>query len=108
MVQVNWSLEAQEDVFNIFQYWSQFTVEYARNLMEEMFSLTDLLELTPAMGAIETSFKNPKHEYRFLVIQKRYKVVYMYENNVCDILIVWDCRRNPQLLKTRIRKNNQL
>jgi len=106
MVQVNWSLEAQEDVFNIFQYWSQFSIKYAQDLMEEMFSSSDLLETTPLMGVIETSFKNPNHEYRFLVIQKRYKVVYMYENNICDILIVWDCRRNPQLLKTRIRKIN--
>ncbi|MCQ2324856.1 MAG: type II toxin-antitoxin system RelE/ParE family toxin [Paludibacteraceae bacterium] len=103
MVQVNWTLEAQQDVSLIFQYWVQFSYQYAQDLMEQFFSSTDLLETTPQIGSIETLFEDYEHEYRYLVINKRYKIVYLYQNNICDILLVWDCYRNPQLLKSRLK-----
>ena len=105
MVQVNWTLEAQEDVFRLFQYWAQFSYSYAQTLMEEILASTDLLETNPKIGAIERTFENLEHEYRFIVIQNRYKVVYLYENNICDILLVWDCNRNPRLLTSRLKRN---
>ena len=104
MVQVNWTVEAQEDVFRIFQYWTQISYPYAQDLMEGIFASTDLLEENPQMGSRETLFDNLEYEYRFLVVHKRYKVIYLYQNNVCDILLVWDCYRNPQLLKSRLMK----
>ena len=51
------------------------------------------------MGPSEPMLKHLKRNYRYVLVLSRYKLVYLYENNVCSILMVWDCKRNPKDLK---------
>ena len=57
----------------------------------------------PLIGAIEPAFVNKTKEYRSLV-EGHYKIIYTLEkDNVIQVVLLWDCRKNPTKLKTSIR-----
>ena len=103
MVQVIWTPLAQEDVHNIFDYYNGISSRVAQAVVEEIFDAANRLETMPEMGAREQVFAHLNREYRYLVVLRRYKLIYLYENHACSILMVWDCRRNPELLKNSER-----
>ncbi|MBQ8958832.1 MAG: type II toxin-antitoxin system RelE/ParE family toxin [Bacteroidales bacterium] len=99
MVQVIWTPLAQEDVEDIFNYYNSISNRVAQAVAEEIFDAANHLETMPEMGTIEPTFAHLHRNYRYLVVLRRYKLIYLYENQVSSILMVWDCRQNPELLK---------
>ena len=100
MVAVKSSPEAKSDVKQIISYYKQIAPTYAIELADSLFSSTDALEQFPQMGQEELLLSNKRYTYRYLLVKRRYKVEYLYneEKQKCDIVLVWDCRRNPELL----------
>ena len=50
------------------------------------------------MGPLEPSLEHLERNYRYVLVQHRYKMIYLFENEVCSILMIWDCKKNPKLL----------
>ncbi len=98
MVQVIWTPLAQKDVENIFRYYEGISNRVAQAIVEELFDAANNLETMPEMGAKELTFEHLHRNYRYLLVLRRYKLVYLYENQTCSILMVWDCRNNPNIL----------
>ena len=65
-------------------------IEYLQNRLAEM----------PRIGAKEEALEGEDGEYRFLTINKRFKLVYevVDDDNVL-IIAVWDFRQNPEKLR---------
>ena len=98
-----WTPLAQEDVQNIFNYYSGISNRVAQAIAEEIFDAANNLETMPEMGVKEQLFEHLHRDYRYLIVLRRYKLIYLYENLTCHILMVWDCRQNPELLKNSER-----
>ena len=103
MVQLNWTEEARGDLAEIFRYYNLLSPKVAISYSEEFMKAGDRLEQMPEMGPKEPMLKRLKRNYRYVLVLNRYKLVYLYENNVCSILMVWDCKRNPKDLKNSER-----
>ena len=55
------------------------------------------------MAPIEQELSDFEEEYRSLVVQKHFKIIYFIEHNSIFITAVWDSRQNPQ---TNVNKIN--
>ena len=95
MVQLIWTTEAYQDLKEIFSYFDALSHEVAIKYTEELLSVGDRLLLMPEMGQKEPMLAKLNRNYRYVLVQRRYKVIYLYEDEVCSILMIWDCNRNP-------------
>ena len=98
MVQVIWTELAQLDFDEIFHYYDSFSSKVAISYSEEVIRTTDLLELFPEMGPQEPLLTHLERNYRYVLVFRRYKIIYLFENDVCSIMMVWDCREDPKSL----------
>ncbi len=99
MVKVILTPLAIEDVENIFQSLDVFSHRAAQTLKNETIAAARRLKQMPEMGPVEPTLEHLNRNYRYVLVLRRYKLVYLYENGVCSILMVWDCRKNPAQLK---------
>ena len=100
MVKVIVTPAAIRDAKDIFGYYEDCSSRnYSKSLLKEFIAYARRLEQMPEMGPREPMLKHLKRNYRYVLVLSRYKLVYLYENNVCSILMVWDCKRNPKDLK---------
>ncbi len=102
MAQIIWTELARSDVESIFHYYETISSLLAETIVYEIFESVNYLKKTPEIGAKEPLFSHLGRNYRYLVIRKRYKLIYLYENNKCFILMVWDCKNDPELLRKSI------
>lgn len=103
MAQIVWTELARSDIESIFHYYETISSLLAETIVDEIFESVDYLKKMPEIGAKEPLFSDLDRNYRYLVVLRRYKLIYLYENNICYILMVWDCRNNPELLRKRER-----
>jgi len=103
MVQLIWSDRAQQDLDEIFRYYESFSLKVAIAYMEGIIKTGDLLVFFPEMGPKEPALSHLDRNYRSVLVLRRYKLIYLFEDNVCSILMVWDCRESPELLKNSDR-----
>ena len=99
MVQLNWTEPARDDLEEIIRYYGNFSHKTALYYSEEILKAGERLMLMPAMGPKEPLLEQYDKNYRYVLVQHRYKLIYLYENETCSILMVWDCRQNPNTLK---------
>ena len=91
------AIKDAKDIFNYYEAKSSYNT--AHKMLQEIIASVRRLELMPEMGPKEPSLEIKNRNYRYVIVLHRYKLVYLYENNICSILMVWDCKRNPKDLK---------
>ncbi len=100
MVKVIITPSAIEDAEAIFSYYEACYSHSAANmLLKEFIAFARRLEQMPEMGPKEPVLEHLKKNYRYVVVWNRYKLIYLYEQDTCSILMVWDCKRNPEDLQ---------
>ena len=99
MAQLNWSEPARRDLEEIIRYYESLSHKTALFYSEEILNAGDRLMLMPEMGPKEPLLKHYKRNYRYVLVQCRYKLIYFYEKETCSILMVWDYRQNSKRLK---------
>lgn len=99
MVQLIWTELALQDIDDIFRFNCTLSIKKAIAYSEEFIKAGDRLMLMPEMGPREPLLKQYDRNYRYVIVQRRYKLIYLFENQICSILMVWDCRRNPKQLE---------
>ncbi len=70
----------------------------AQKLAQKIYDRTRKLEYNPKMGQRELSLDDLPQGYRRLV-EEHYKVIYYIVDDVIWVVDVWDCRRNPAVLR---------
>ena len=96
--------------------WSQYAIDLAdiilqeskglygdktyQRLIDRIEFLQERLSSMPRIGAKEEALENEEGDYRFLTINKRFKLVYevVDDENVL-IIAVWDFKQNPDKLR---------
>ena len=94
--------EALEDMENIYHYYAEQNETYAVDLYNQIIEKAEQLQYFPQMAAKEPLLEEYVEEYRSLLVQNNYKLVYFVENETVNIVAVFDCRQNPQKLKNEI------
>ena len=103
MVSLIWTELAQRDLDEIFRYYDTISIKVAIAYSEEIIKAGDLLVFFPEMGPMEPVLCHLGRNYRYILVLRRYKLIYLFEDEVCSILMVWDCRESPELLKNSDR-----
>lgn len=98
MVRVIITPSAEGDAKSIYRYYDSFSHRAAQKLKKEIVDAAKRLEQMPEMGPKEPLLKQYNKNYRYVLVLRTYKLIYLYENDVCSILMVWDCRQNPKLM----------
>ncbi len=97
---VFWTDSAIEELRSIYEYYCfKAGKTVADKITNSIVDKTILLEVTPQMGQKEELLSHFKKEIRYLV-DGNYKIVYWVDNNLVSILTVFDCRQNPEKLRT--------
>ena len=103
MAEVILTKPAKDDAKSIYQYYDNYSHQYSEKLMKEVITAARRLEQFPEMGPKEQILEHFNRNYRSVLVLRRYKLIYLYENQVCSILMVWDTKESPALLKNSDR-----
>jgi len=101
MATVKWTKRALTQLLSLYKNGvKEFGFSVARKTVSKAYSITDNLEKWPTTGFPEPLLKNLAHLYRAKHINKRYKIIYRYEENTDIVYIedIWDTRRSPKNL----------
>lgn len=110
MVKVIVTPVAIEDAKAIFSYFDACTSRsFSKRLLKEFVAYARCLEQMPEMGAVEPLLVHLGKNYRYVLVFRRYKLIYCFENEICSILMVCDCRQDPKQLKNsdRFKSSNR-
>ena len=82
----------------------EFGLITATKTAQIIADIADDLSQWPTTGFPEPLLKGTAHQYRARHINKRYKLIYRYEesNDTVYIEDIWDTRRSPENLTGRI------
>ena len=94
--------EALEDMENIYRYYADQNEVYATELYNQIIEEAEQLQYFPQLAQKEPLLEEYAEEYRSLVVQNDYKIVYFVENETVNVVTVFDCRQNPKKLKMNI------
>jgi len=94
--------EALEDMENIYYYYAERNEVYAVEFYNQIIEAAEQLQYFPQIAQKELLLKEYPEEYRSLVVQNNYKLVYFVENETVNVVAVFDCRQNPQKMKSNI------
>ena len=84
----------------ILQHWNQKVLEHFLTLVDKRINQ---LASNPKLAPIVSST-----EYRKLVIHKNISIFYKVETDFIKILLVWDNRQDPTVLKEKLTNANIL
>ena len=94
MVEIQFHPIAQEDIKELYDYLTRFSLQYADSFIEGLYDRIEDLKRFPQMGK-----EYPENnKYRQLIYQN-YRIFYTYkeEENEIIIMIVIHCSRNLRL-----------
>ena len=107
MAKVKWTRPAQTIRKRFYlQGMRDFGITTANKTDKRIEEIENDLELWPTTGFPEPLLRGTVPFYRSRHINKRYKLIYWYdeETDVVTIEDIWDTRRSPQNLTQRIKK----
>ena len=97
-IKILWSDSALTELEEIFDYHkAKASSDIARNLVKSIIQKTQILESNPFLGVKEPLLSERSFEYRYMV-EKNYKIIYRFNDNIIRINTVFDCRQNPARL----------
>ena len=103
-MKLNYSPKAVTELNEIYKFLCLYSDRAATTMHNEILDEIDRLLSFPQMGPIEPLLAEEPEMFRSLVVCRHYKVIYLVENEIINIMDVWDCRRNPKALKRGMKK----
>lgn len=103
-IKIKWLTTAVEDVNNICEYLAQKNPVAADKLYDAFMDAVDELLIFPEAGQLEPLLNDYEGSFRYLVVNKHYKLIYTINEAVVEIVVIWDCRRDPSQLCQQMNK----
>lgn len=96
---VVWSLEAQDQLRQTADFIeNRFGNKTKTVFLDNLYHVVSLLESFPHLGKEEPLLKGAPVLYRSLMIGRLNKIIYYINNDVLEIVAMWDTRREPKKL----------
>jgi len=91
-----YTIKAQESLKKILVFYKERNNSnvYSKKLLDEIKDIILLLLTNPELG-----IKVNNNQILRVLIKKNYKIFYEIKINKIEILLIWDCRQNPDDLK---------
>ncbi len=100
MALIKWQTNAKKHMRAISNYYSKHaSKKVALDFQKTISDGVAPLEKFPTMGKKDEELSRPEYELHFLIIKwgkRKYRVYYLYENETCAILAVWDCSMDSE------------
>ena len=104
-MKILWLNFAEEDIDAIYRFYAEEkSLRAANKIYNDILDATGSLADFPQIAPIESCLSDDVEEYRSLVVQKHFKVIYFIESESIYIAAVWDCRQNPETNKEKIKR----
>ena len=98
-----WTDDATERLDAIMEYLLEtFGISSVIKLRDEIDSYINTLLTNPNIGRVEPFLVGKRYVYRSIVINSINKIVYRIDEDVLYIIDIWDMRRSPNNLVSRI------
>lgn len=95
-MKIRWTTKAENQLIEIYAYYKlNVSIKVAKSIKQSIFKRNEILLAQPKSSQVEELLKDRNYEYRYLV-EGNYKIIYWLENEIINIAVVFDCRRNPQ------------
>ncbi len=99
---------AQRERVSVIEYILQnFGVKAAKSFFFDTIEKRHWLEDSPTIGRLEPLLADRVIEYRCLHVGKHNKMIYCVKGNTIYIVDLWDMRREPSRLASRIRSKKK-
>ena len=106
MALIKWQTNARTHLRSIYNYYKKnVSLKVASAIRDTIVTSVDILENFPASGTVDFELSTQDTTYFFSVAKKgkrTYRVYYIYENDTCYILAIWDNSMNPSRRKRRV------
>ncbi len=88
---VEWSIEARLDLLDILEFYFERNgnANYSRKLNSKINKSIKLVTKNPLLG-LQTDIDSVR-----AIVTGDYQIIYEITANILLIVMVWDCRRNP-------------
>ncbi len=96
---VIWTPPAKNDLAGIWAYYSVRNMRAAVKIVKNIQSILVLVAQNPNIAPAERMLDDRPEGFRSFVVRKRHKVIYHVNDDIIEVVAVWDCRRNPDLLR---------
>ena len=96
---IKWLPQAITLLDNIYRFYSEKSQTAAIRLYNRLLDSAEPLRIFPQAGPIEPLLKGYDCEFRSLVVEKHYKLIYTVTDELIEIHAVWDCRRKDGTCK---------
>ena len=80
-MQIVWTKEAQEDLENIYRFWASKNEQYSARLYNSLIDEAEVLRRFPKIGVLERFLTHRPEQFRSLLANKYYKLVYTVVND---------------------------
>lgn len=104
MVKVEWTPRARQDLRDIYNYYC--TVKKSKQtaiaIKNKLIESSKILSSFPLAGPVEPLLADEPVCYRYLVVERMYKLIYIVEQDVASIVTVFDCRQSPVRMTERV------
>jgi toxin ParE1/3/4 len=99
-IRIEWSELSERQLKDIFDYYSfEASPSIARRIINRIINRVSILENNPLAGHKEELLSDYPEDFRYLV-ESDYKIIYWKNENLITIASVFDCRQNPEKIKT--------
>lgn len=96
-----WYSEALEDLESIYKYYFDKSPRVADDMYNSIVAETRYLKEFPYIAPIEPYLEDKELEFRSLVTKDGlFKIIYFVADFIIVIYRVWDCRQDPDKLKS--------
>lgn len=103
-MKVIWKEPATRRLIGIYRFVAENSPSAALRIYDEIIDRADQLADHPEMASRELSLEGEPEDFRSLVVDGTYKVIYYIESEAVNIIDVWDCRQSPSRLRRGLLK----
>lgn len=97
-MRIEWSEEAAEDLESLYAYYSQWNLQGAAKIYNQILDGANVLLTFPKAGKVDYRLLGKGHSYRTYIVHKYFELIYYIEEPVIYIAAIWNCQRNPERL----------
>ena len=103
-MKVVWSSQAKENLRQTSRYIrKEFGKKSKQKFLDEVLHVASLLEGNPYIGQVEPLLDEAPVEYRSIVVNHINKMVYYIHEDIIEIVVLWDTRREPKTLLDEVK-----
>ena len=100
-MKIVWSLDAIEMADDFFEVTRHlYGQKVYQKYLEKLETIQKQLAVMPRIGSLETALAEEDGEYRFKLINDRFKLIYrIVDEDTILIFAVWDMKQDPNKLR---------